>query len=33
MTAARIRRLCRLYGLTKNQARLIAAIHFGGAHD
>ena len=33
MTAARIRRLRRLYGLTESQARLIATLLYGRAHD
>jgi len=33
MTAARIRRLRRLFGLTESQARLIATLHYGAAHD
>lgn len=34
MTAASIRRLCRRYGLTVTQARLVAALqHYGGTHD
>jgi hypothetical protein len=33
MTAACIRRLRRRYGLTETQARLIAALHYGAAHD
>jgi hypothetical protein len=33
MTAASIRRLCRRYGLTVTQARLVAALHYGGKHD
>lgn len=33
MTAAHIRRLRRLYGLTETQARLVWALHYGGKHD
>lgn len=33
MTAARIRRLRRRYGLTETQARLIAVLHYGAADD
>jgi len=33
MTAARIRRLRRIFGLTETQARLIAALHYEVAHD
>jgi len=33
MTAARIRRLRHRYGLTDTQARLVAALHFGGKND
>ena len=33
MMAARIRRLRRLFGLTETQARLIAVVHYGAAHD
>ncbi len=33
MTAARISRLRRLFGLTETQARLIATLHYGAAHD
>jgi hypothetical protein len=33
MTDARIRRLCRRYGLTVTQARLVASLHYGGKHD
>jgi hypothetical protein len=33
MTPASIRRLCRRYGLTVTQARLVAALHYGGKHD
>lgn len=33
MTAARVRRLRRLYGLTETQARLIAALHYGAGND
>ena len=33
MTPTLIRRLCRRYGLTVTQARLVAALHYGGKHD
>jgi hypothetical protein len=33
MTAASIRRLCRRYGLTVTQARLVAGLHYGGKND
>lgn len=33
MTSQSIRYISRRYGLTIRQARLIAALHFGGAHD
>ena len=33
MTVASIRRLSRRYGLTLTQARLVAALHYGGKHD
>lgn len=33
MTPAIIRRLCRQFGLTDTQARLIWALHYGGKHD
>ena len=33
MTPALIRRLCLRYGLTRTQARLVAALHYGGTHD
>ncbi len=33
MTAASIRRLRRRYGLTVTQARLVAALYYGGKHD
>jgi hypothetical protein len=33
MTAASILRLRRQFGLTATQARLVAALHYGGAHD
>lgn len=32
MTPALIRRLCQRYGLTRTQARLIAALHYGDTH-
>lgn len=33
MTDASIRHLCRRYGLTVTQARLIWALHYGGIND
>ena len=33
MTTASIRRLRRRFGLTLAQARLIAALHYGGKND
>lgn len=33
MTDVSIRRLCRRYGLPVSQARLVAALHYGGHHD
>lgn len=33
MTPASILRLRRRYGLTETQARLVAALHYGGTHD
>lgn len=33
MTPTNIRRLSRRYGLTSTQARLVAALHYGGKYD
>jgi hypothetical protein len=33
MTPASILRLRRRYGLTATQARLVAALHYGGTND